>query len=363
MESKEHNTTGNDRINARLCRNCYYPLPRFGQYCSHCGQKYTDGRVTIGSLIRDFLSDTLNLDAKIWRTLLALFVPGKLTRTFFEGKQQRYVRPLRLFFVFAIITIAGVNFFEAEFAQDFFLDLDEEYSEDIHYSSFITRLDTTSTNLKDSLPQQHHYVLDSLQVEMIRGFSDSTEIGLRLNLSDASKEITSYKIAKKDIADLPIEEISEKYGVTDFWDKLLLRQNLRVQQQGDNFAAYMLNQVIWMMLLIMPILALYMKLLYVRRSYYYVEHLIFSFHVHAFLFLVLTVLMLLDNYQAIADHMENIWIGGLVLMQWYFYRALRTVYRQSRFKTIMKFLILNFLYLLTFIVAVVITIIIAALLY
>lgn len=315
------------------------------------------------SLIRDFLSDTLNLDAKIWRTLLAMLVPGKLTRTFFEGKQQRYVRPVRLFFVFAIITIAGVNFFEAEFAQDFFLDLDEEYSEDIHYSSFLTHLDTMAIQIKDSIPGEHHYALDSLQLKLTKGYSDSTEIGIRLNLNDSTEEISSYKIAKKDIADLSIEEITEKYEVTGFWDKLLLRQNIRVQEQGDNFAAYMLNQVIWMMLLIMPILAFYMKLLYVRRSYFYVEHLIFSFHVHAFLFLVLTILMLLDNYEAISDYMGNIWIGGLVLMQWYFYRALRKVYQQSRFKTIMKFLILNFCYLLTFVVAVVLTFAIAALLY
>lgn len=363
MESKEHNTTGNDRINARLCRNCYYPLPRFGQYCSHCGQKYTDGKVTVMSLVRDFLSDTLNLDAKIWRTLLALFVPGKLTRTFFEGKQQRFVRPLRLFFVFAIITIAGVSFFEAEFAQDFFLDLDEEYSEDIHYSAFLTKLDTTATNLKDSFPTQHHYPLDSLQALMTQDYSDSTEIGIRLNFDDDTKDISSYKIAKKDIATLSIEEVVERYRVTGFWDRLLLRQNLRVQQQGDNFAAYMLNQIIWMMLLIMPILALYMKLLYVRRSYYYVEHLIFSFHTHAFLFLVLTVLMLLDNVEALSNQMENIWAGGFIVMQLYFYKALRKVYQQSRFKTIMKFLILNLLYLLTFIVALILTVVIAALLY
>ena len=86
----------------RTCPNCYYPLPRFGQYCSHCGQKYTDGKVTIKELMGDFLSNTLNLDAKIWRTLLALFVPGKLTIAFFKGRQQRYIHPLRLFFILCL---------------------------------------------------------------------------------------------------------------------------------------------------------------------------------------------------------------------------------------------------------------------
>lgn len=347
----------------RTCRNCYYPLPRFGQYCSHCGQKYTDGRVTLSSLIKHFLADSLNLDAKIWRTLIALMIPGKLTRTFFEGKQQRYIRPLRLFFVFALVTIAAANFFEAEFAEDFFLDLDGEFSKNINYSSFIERLDTTSTSLREKLPEMDHRILDSLRRRMTEDYQDSMELGIRLNFGNNAEEISSFEVAKKDIDELPIDSIIQRYEVTAFWDKQLLKQNIRLQKQGENFASYMLSNTIWMMLLIMPILALFLKLIYVRRSYFYVEHLIFSFHVHAFVFFVLTVLMLLDNYPAIADHMENVWIGGLILMALYFYKSLRNVYQQSRFKTILKFFLLNFLYVMILTVGMIITVVVAALLY
>ena len=347
----------------RNCPNCYYPLPRFGQYCSHCGQKYTDGRVTVMSLVRNFLEDSLNLDAKIWRTLGALFIPGKLTKTFFAGKQQRYVRPLRLFFVFAILTVAAVSFFEAEFAQGFFVDIDDAFDQDIHYSSFLEQLDTTSTALREKLPVEQHAALDSLWLKMSGEYEDSIGIGVNFGSVDEWENLSNFNIAKSDIATLDPDTLLEKYNVTDFWDRLILRQNLRLQSQGENFAAYILNQAIWMMMLIMPVLALFMKFLYIRRPYYYVEHLIFSFHGHAFLFLVLIVLMLLDNVSAISDHMEEIWAGGFLVMQFYFYKSLRNVYQQSRFKTIVKFLILNFLYIFVFIGALIVTIVTAALSY
>lgn len=362
MASKGH-TTPEPQPKYRGCPNCYYPLPRFGQYCSHCGQKYTDGRVTVMSLIRHFLADTFNLDAKIWRTLVALMIPGKLTKTFFEGKQQRYIRPLRLFFVFAVITIAAVNFFEAEFAEDFFLDLDGEFNKNINYSSFMERMDTTSLSLRADLPEIEYRILDSLHKRMAAGYKDSTELGVRLNFEDESEEISAFNIAKKDIAELPVDSILQKYEVTYFADKIILRQAIRLQKQGENFAAYMLNNTIWMMLLIMPVLALFLKLVYVRRAYYYVEHLIFSFHVHAFVFFVLTVLMLLDGSPLSSAQMENVWIGGLVLMALYFYKSLRNVYKQSRFKTILKFCILNVLYSFILIIGFVFTVLIGALLY
>ena len=362
MASKEDQGTGQQQ-DRRNCPNCYYPLPRFGQYCSHCGQKYTDGKVTVMSLVRQFMSDSLNLDAKIWRTLLALMVPGRLTRMFFEGKQQRYVRPLRLFFVFTIITIAAVSFFEAEFAEDFFVDVDDAFSESIHYGAFVERLDTTTANLKQVLPAEQHAGLDSLFLEMTEEHQDSMDIGVQLHFGDESEGISSLKVAKSDIANLPLDSIVHKYGVTNFWEKMILRQNIRLQKQGDNFAAYMLNQVVWMMLLIMPILALFMKMLYIRRSYFYVEHLIFSFHVHAFLFFVLTVLMLLDSVDAISEQMPYIWVGGILIMSFYFYKSLRNVYRQSRFKTVVKYGILTTLYAITFIIALVLTVVIAALSY
>ena len=162
------------------------------------------------SLVRDFLADSLNFDAKIWQTLGALLIPGKLTKTFFEGKQQRYLRPLRLFFIFAILTVAAVSFFEAEFAEDFFVDVDDAFETDVDYSIFVEQLDTTTLQLKEELPAEQHHVLDSLMLRMIEDYEDSINIGIELQFTDGGIDADNFNIAKKDISELPIDTHKEK---------------------------------------------------------------------------------------------------------------------------------------------------------
>ena len=347
----------------RTCPNCYYPLPRFGQYCSHCGQKYTDGKVTIRELIGDFFSNTLNLDAKIWRTLGALFVPGKLTIAFFQGHQQRYIRPMRLFFVFALVAIATISFLESEFTEEFFLDVGDNFSSDIHYRQFLEKLDSNTLLVKTQFDTAYHPPLDSLSLLMFQNVEDSLDIGVRLDWTGEEDFISGFKIDKKDIATLPIDSLFSHYQVTSFWDKLILRQNIRLREQGENLGNFILNQTVWMLLVMMPILALFLKLFYVRRSFYYVEHLIFSFHTHAFVFLMLVVLLVLDSIPSFTEQINTIWGVGLLTMEIYFFMALRRVYKQSRVKTFLKFLVLNILYLITFFTALLITILLAALFY
>lgn len=348
---------------SRTCPNCYFPLPRFGKYCSHCGQKYTDGKVTVGGLVREFLSDTLNVDSKIWRTLIALAVPGKLTKTFFQGKQQRYIRPLRLFFIFALLTVATTTFFEAEFADEFFLEIGDSYDKKINYSEFIAKLDSNHQQLQSILPDSQLPALDSLHERMRKRHRDSINMGIRILDTAEGFELDDNKVAKVDLANLSVDSLAAKYELDGFVNKWLLQQNIRLQKQGANFGPYILNKTVWMMLLIMPILALVMKLLYVRRHYYYVEHLIFSFHVHAFLFLVLIILMLLDNVAFLSDTMGIVWGGGFIVMQWYFYRSLRSVYRQSRRKTLLKYFLLNICYSIVFFMSLVLTLLLGVLLY
>ncbi|HMQ90780.1 MAG TPA: DUF3667 domain-containing protein, partial [Flavilitoribacter sp.] len=87
---------------SKYCTNCHYPLPDYGKYCSNCGQKFTDGRIPLGTLVWDFIDSVLNLDSKFFRTLVAILVPGKLTIDYFKGRHRRYASPARLFFVTAV---------------------------------------------------------------------------------------------------------------------------------------------------------------------------------------------------------------------------------------------------------------------
>ena len=86
-----------------------------------------------------------------------------------------------------------------------------------------------------------------------------------------------------------------------------------------------------------------MKLIYWRRDKYYVEHLIFSFHCHAFLFMILMVISLINP-----SDLGNYFLGAIGLGAIYLFVAMYRVYNQSIGKTLLKFILLTFTYMVSF---------------
>jgi Protein of unknown function (DUF3667) len=67
--------------------------------CSQCGQKPTDGKMTMHDLLHEFIHTLFHLDGKFFWTLKHIFMPGKLTIEFFRGHHKRYAHPVQLFLV------------------------------------------------------------------------------------------------------------------------------------------------------------------------------------------------------------------------------------------------------------------------
>jgi hypothetical protein len=103
---------------------------------------------------------------------------------------------------------------------------------------------------------------------------------------------------------------------------------------------------------LLPIFTLFMALLYIRNKYNYTEHLVFVFHVQTVFFILLIFFMILNR---IVDS-EWIMFSFFLIFLFYLYKALRNFYGQRRFKTIIKFFILNFFFvILSFIGGIVIS--------
>lgn len=96
--------------------------------------------------------------------------------------------------------------------------------------------------------------------------------------------------------------------------------------------------------LLMPLFALFLKMLYIRQDPLYIDHLIFAFHTHAFLFLLYSAILLLGN-SINASWLD--WVTGLAgffLPPIYLLMSLKSVYGQSRRKSVLKFVLLSGLY-------------------
>ena len=87
---------GIDAAEARhSCANCGAVLQ--GAYCHACGQK-GHLHTRLWHMAEDFIEGVMHFDGRLWRTLpLLVFRPGRLSRSWIEGKRVRYVAPLHVF--------------------------------------------------------------------------------------------------------------------------------------------------------------------------------------------------------------------------------------------------------------------------
>ena len=93
------------------CLNCHYPLAEFDSFCPNCGQKPTDGKITIHDLLHEFTHTLFHVDGKLFTTLKHIFIPGKLTLEFFRGHHKRYAHPVQLFLVLGAVFLFMLSFF------------------------------------------------------------------------------------------------------------------------------------------------------------------------------------------------------------------------------------------------------------
>lgn len=331
--------------NSKQCRNCGAPLSEGDKFCAACGQKNTDGRFTFRELMANLADNLFSLDARIIQTVSALIRPGKLTESFFQGKHVRYYHPVRLFIFSAAVLIAISS---VVISKDELSTVDDgwqqrrEYVEqqklhakvdsmllDVKASTddtlTLAAVDTFSARFKGPLPQ---FDLDSLPLGPIVHIGTDTR---------GSGTMMSFD----DIVTLPVDSLCNKYGVEGIYDRFMIAQSIRIIRSPSGFIFHLIGNMVWMMLIMMPMLALVLKVFYIRSRFLYYEHLIFSFHIHTFLFLVTSVFLLLQF--GVGGNV--FWISVPILLV-YPLLAIKRFYKQSWWKTILKSFIVSLLYLL-----------------
>jgi hypothetical protein len=94
------------------CPNCFHALPQAprASFCPHCGQATKLHAPSFFEFAHDFIHHYVAIDGALWRTLWVLLTkPGRLTTAYLQGQRQRFVLPLRLF-----LTASFLFFFVAK---------------------------------------------------------------------------------------------------------------------------------------------------------------------------------------------------------------------------------------------------------
>ena len=329
------------------CLNCGKRLR--GQYCGDCGQRSRSRLISLWELITDAFGDLFELDSRLWQTLVPLVIqPGRLTYDYLQGRRSRFMPPFRMYLVLSLV------FFLVAFAnprEKFGVLFEPAPAENtIGSAAPATDVDDAASNAPDEVEQRRQEMLDELTGESIvvgtvqteKADDDSGAADVHLG-SDGEGEFRC-DIDQSDVDDLP-DWIARRLTVERVQH---ICERLRLDN-GRAFLDDIVDTIPTALIVLLPFMAFILTMLYPLSRRYYVEHLLFLVHFHAFFFLLLTLQILFARLGALVRLPELVSTLALVAtsiyIPVYLFVAMRKVYGQSRLVTFLKYTALTIAYI------------------
>ncbi len=336
-----------------VCLNCGTRLR--GQYCGNCGQRSRNRLISIWQLLREAFGDLLELDSRLWRTLLPLLIrPGQLTRDYLEGRRARYMPPFRTYLVLSVIFFVVAFFNPREDLKLLFDPEPEPTAEEI------AALEEQEKTIAAENAEQVDRAMQRLRELEVEGkisekfiaeiIDDDDEnditIGFGGDNSGFFDDCESATIS--DEGDLP-EWVKKRF--TDERVQEICEKN---KARGvDNFGDAIVENVPVALIVLLPLMAMVLKVLYPLSRRYFVEHLLFFVHFHAFFFLILILQIIFSRIVGLLGPEDGAIdsIGTLIqviaafYVPVYLYKAMRHVYGQGHLITVPKYILLTITYL------------------
>jgi hypothetical protein len=206
-------------------------------------------RETTGSLV--------SLDGRLWRTLYALVAkPGFLTQEYFRGRRKRYVRPARLYLVTSVILFAVLRL----------------TTEPLRFDERVIKLDDQA-----DLAAPPDAQLDTNTLS----FGSNLGIGI-------DRELHFFVKGPRNVV---TDELRARF---DHFNRL------SAEEKGKQISSGLLQYGPYAMFVLLPLFAWLQQMSYIGRlrSYpgrpqRYIEHLVYSTHLHCVMFLAAAVALLL----------------------------------------------------------------------
>lgn len=346
------------------CLNCGLELVPHYNHCPQCGQENTNNRVSLRALIVDTVLNYFSFDMLFGRSLIPfLFKPGYLVNEFLNGKRVGHIHPVRLylivnfFFFLVFVRVVDLQTIERELA------LTEENNKPTKRKmAFVYENgDTTQMKLKEFAKKleidRGKLSADSLAIFLaeeikkrripvqyeIKEVEEDDRIGLNLGDKDAPEISFSWQkfikyVGKKNT---PPEAFLDSIGVESRTPRAIKAAEQAMKIGRNDLSIFILNvinNIPLMMIIMLPLIAFYMKLFYIFSKRLYIEHLVFTFHFQSFNYVLLGVLLLALNYQKeMSEDAVGLTISASILI-WIVYNAiaLRRVYKQSWLMTLFK---------------------------
>src|SRR6476659_10503819 len=268
------------------CENCGALLT--GRWCSQCGQAAVDYRRSFRHVIVDALDSFLNFESKFFATIGWLIArPWHLTNQFLAGRRVRYAHPLRLYLLVSILFFFVLKYC----AKSIHADPSKLSTED--------RADLAADLDKENIPPEVK--------ARVRGALDAKGLTKPEAPSSPSPEATVTPQSTATASPSPSATSTvppgdfgpllqiDKPASEGFEKWLEQRAKEKMGEHGSKmalFIATLFSNLPYMMLCCIPLFALVLKMLYVRKRVFYIDHLVYALHIHSFPYLALILIVL-----------------------------------------------------------------------
>jgi len=342
------------------CLNCGTLVA--GRYCQYCGQENIVTRQGFFSLASHFISDIFHFDGKFFDTFRRLLLkPGFVPKEYILGRRQRYLDPIRMylftsavFFLifFATNKLGRVNMGDSSTMNNMErmeaamkLSRQMKVAPDTVIANQLTLLlDTSKTVVRryDSVVQAR----DSQRIVRLPGDTFFIYSRDRLVVSPVQGSDSGWLTG---ITRAKWRELNRKYGD----DESTMMADL-----GNAF----MHLLPYMLFLSLPFFALFLKLVYVRRKIYYSDHAVFTLYHYIFSFILLLLVLLIQKIDDVLSwqFLDYLTLFLLLYGGIYLLLSMKRFYAQGWGRTVLKFLIVNFLGLIMLLVLMLIFIILSS---
>ncbi len=302
------------------CPNCNAVLT--GHFCSQCGQEAILHHASVGEFLHEFIGHYIALEGKLWGTVLRLlFRPGALTLEYIRGRRVRFVQPLRLYLTLSLLFFALLKF--TAFFEPSITEADAPAK---------VAASKVQKPGKPAGPGGHAGVASAPAAD------PEAEAEAEQATDEKDVPLTDVNVTGDEKVQRWLQSWPKVKHQLDAFEHLKSAEKIKVFKDGFyHYAPYAIFAL-------MPVFALYLKLLYLGSGRRFGNHVLFALHTNAFAYFIFSLMLLIP--WGFVQFVLWCWLLGY--LPW----AMRRVYQSGRWSTLLRWLTLMFFYSLSIGIAV-----------
>ncbi len=346
------------------CLNCAAPLE--GPYCHNCGQPDRHFIRFFPKVLWEMVNEAFDLDSRISRTLVPLLLsPGRLSMEYIAGRRARYVNPLRLYIILSVVFFISISLFTN--TPD---NLSVSDSDGVQFRirsdgdvEFVDSVDKKTAALEELKKEQAEGapISDEIIAKAESAITELEENDIKkdnkeLIGSDGKFNIDLDNGKKWDVETNPFmfndwfsKEFTHDLNLY-LWD-MGLKLNKAIEDDPSELFDEFLNAIPQLMFILLPMFALLLKMTYIFKKRYYMEHLIVALHSHCFIFFSLILIIISSSIEDtisepgwLKETLNYLSVGLAIWIPINIFITQKRIYAQGYIMTFLKFVFVGWAY-------------------